>query len=306
MKNVLIETLLSFARKNPQLYVLTGDLGFPYFTHFAEVYPKQYLNTGIAEQNMISVAAGLALSGNKIFIYSIIPFITFRCLEQIRNDLCYHNLDVKLIGFGAGYSYATHGITHFGTEDVAMMRALPNMAVFSPANPTETKICLKDAYHYPGPAYIRLGKYHGQKIARPKQASVFAKGILIKNGVDIAIISNGAILTEAIQVAERLKAKKITVRLVSLPCLKPIDRNMILKSAKICKKIVTLEEHSLIGGLGSAVSEVLIDAQLMNIKMLRIGLSDHFAQTVGSRDYLLKQEKLSIDTIVQKIESILV
>ena len=307
MKQTLVDSLIRFANNNHNLYLMTGDLGYPHLTKFAKLFPKQYLNMGIAEQNMISVSAGLALSGKIVFIYSIIPFATMRCFEQIRNDLCYHKLNVKIVGFGTGLSYATHGITHFGTEDVAVIRSLPNMTILSPANIVETTQCLKIAYRHPGPVYIRLGKGQNDSIYPNKLTFHLGEGILVNDGRDVTIITTGTILNKAYEVTKILRKKNISTRLISMPSLKTIDKKNILASAKQTKIIVTLEEHSLIGGLGSIVSEILIDENI-NIRLVRLGLPDQYPEKVGSQEYMLEKAGLSVsqitNTIIKHIRSL--
>ncbi len=194
MRTTFINTLTGLARKNKKIFLLTADLGFSVFENFSKEFPRRFINLGVAEQNMIGVASGLALSGKIVFVYSIIPFVTMRCFEQIRNDLCIHKLNVRIIGIGAGLSYGNQGPTHHAIEDVAIMRALPNMVVICPGDPIETELVLKESIVYQGPIYIRLGT--GSKV-HDHSAQIrykVGKGILVEDGFDITIIGSGSLL----------------------------------------------------------------------------------------------------------------
>lgn len=285
MRKAFIKKLTQLVNKNKDIYLLTGDLGFSIFDEFQKDFPDNYLNVGLSEANMIGMAAGLALAGKQVFVYSIIPFVTLRCLEQIRNDLCYQRLPVKIIGVGEGLSYGTAGATHHALEDIAIMSALPEMTVIAPGDPIEVECTVEKSLELKGPCYIRLVK-SGEPILHKKEFIFkIGKSIVLKNGGDITIISTGNMLETALKVYDILKKENINCKIVSMHTIKPIDREIIVKSANNMDIIVSIEEHSKIGGLGSHIASVILEERL-NIKYLQIALPDTFIHTVGSQNYL--------------------
>jgi transketolase len=304
MRRAFIKTLLELAQKDKDIYLLTGDLGFSVFEEFKKKFPNRFINCGVAEQNLIGVAAGLALKGKKVFVYSIIPFITLRCLEQIRNDICLHNLNVKIVGVGAGFSYGAQGPTHHAIEDLGVMRSLANLTIFCPADPIETELVVKKMAKIKGPVYLRLGKSREENIYSKIFSFKTGKANLVKEGKDIAIIGIGPIIKNAILATEELEKKlNISIKIISMTTLKPLDRNIILKLAEEMRAIFTIEEHSLIGGLGSAVAEVLAESN-SKIIFKRIALPDNFCKEVGTQEYLREKNNLSVNAIKKNIEKI--
>ena len=256
MRNTFINELEKLAAVDPSIYLLTGDLGFGVLNSFSENLPKQFINVGISEQNMAAVAAGLALEGNTVYTYSIGNFPSLRCLEQIRNDICYPNANVKIISVGAGLSYGQLGMSHHATEDMAIMRALPNMRVFSPADPQEAIAVLKEVSQVPGPAYIRLGKGREANNAPDKTITSIAMPREIVSGTEVCLFTTGAIAAEAVKAAQILNEDDISAAVYTLPAIKPIDADVIKKLTKQFELLVSIEEHNVIGGLGSAIAEV--------------------------------------------------
>jgi len=304
MRTAFIKTLTKLAEKDKNIYLLTGDLGFSVFEEFKKKFPERYVNCGVAEQNMIGVAAGLALSGKKVVVYSIIPFVTMRCFEQIRNDICLQNLDVKVVGVGAGFSYGAQGPTHHAIEDLAIMRSLPNMTVLCPVDPIETGLAVKAMFKLKGPVYLRLGKSKEENIHSKSFEFKVGRANLIKNGKDITIMGIGPILKNALNAAEILeKEMNISVRIISMTTFKPLDKNIVLKAVKETKAIFTIEEHSLVGGLGSAVAEILAESK-DKILFRRIALPNEFCKEVGSQEYLREKNNLSVKGIKKTIEKI--
>ncbi|MCM8758626.1 MAG: 1-deoxy-D-xylulose-5-phosphate synthase [Candidatus Omnitrophica bacterium] len=287
------------AEKEKRIFLLTGDLGFSVFETFRDKFPDRFINMGVAEQNMIGVAAGLALCGKIVFVYSIVPFVTLRCLEQVRNDLCYQNLNVRLIGSGGGVTYGTAGATHYGLEDIAIMRSLVNMTVVVPGDRTETELVIRKSISTKGPIYIRIGRSFGDVHSSLTKIE-FGKGIIVKDGKDIALIATGSMLFLAKKIAEELSRKKISVCFVSMPTIKPIDVNLIKKLVKKTKAIFTIEEHSIIGGLGSAISEIIAETN-QKILFKRYGFHDRYMKLVGSQEYLLRKNGLMPEQIVSDI-----
>jgi transketolase len=300
MRAAFINTITQEARKDKDIFLLTGDLGFSVLEDFRKEFCGRFFNIGVAEANMVGIAAGLALCGKKVFVYSIASFVTTRCLEQIRNDVCYQNLNVKIIGVGSGLSYGSAGATHYSIEDIAMMRALPNLTVICPGDPLEVELAIKESCRHDGPMYIRLGKGKEPKVHETIENFTIGKGIILNNGSDIAIIATGNMLYNAKQAADRLIEKGISVRLISMHTVKPIDRDLVIRAAKETKAIFTVEEHSLIGGLGSAVAEILAEEE-SKVSFKRIALPDIYALDVGSQEYLRKKYGLSTEAIAQNI-----
>ena len=259
MRIAFINTLSEIARQDKRVILLTGDLGFSVFEKYIEELPRQFLNMGVAEQNMTGVAAGLAMEGKIPIIYSIVPFATMRNFEQIRNDICYQNLNVKIVGVGAGFSYGPYGHTHHGLEDIGILRTLPNLVILAPGDPLEVKLATQAMLKHKGPVYLRLGKAGEPNVHEKLLQFKIGKGIIIIKGNDITLVATSTMLYRGCEVVKELEKKGIKTRLVSMHTIKPVDTELIHDSAQKTKAIFTLEEHSLIGGLGSAVAEVLAE-----------------------------------------------
>ena len=300
MRIAFVDTLHTLAKKNKEIMLLTGDLGFSVFEKYIEETPKQYLNMGVAEQNMTGVAAGLAMEGKTPIIYSITPFVTMRNFEQIRNDICYQNLNVKIVGIGAGFSYGPYGHTHHGLEDIGILRTLPNMVILTPGDPIEVRLATKAMMTHKGPAYLRLGKAGEPNVHTTEPKFAIGKGIRIEDGKDITLIATSTFLSRAQEVMEKLRVSKFSVQLISMPTIKPLDENIILESARRTKAMFTLEEHAIIGGLGSAVAEVLAENS-QQIYFKRYGVPDRFTKAIGSQEYMRKVNSLMVDDIVVSI-----
>lgn len=301
MRNTFINTLQQLVARDKNIILITGDLGYGVLNNFWEAYPEQFVNAGISEQNMTSVAAGMALEGKKVFTYSIANFPTLRCLEQIRNDIAYHNADVKIVSIGAGMAYGAAGMSHHATEDLAVMRVLPNITIFSPSDPLETIQVTKKAYVMKGPCYIRLGR-GGEKNIHDKNETVnINSAIKILDGNKICIFSMGDITSEAYDATNELNKLGISTALYSFPVIKPID----LKTIELCSQkydyILTLEEHSIIGGFRGAVAEVMAEFKGRKAILKRIGLVDEYPSVVGSQKYLREYYAISCKNIIDKI-----
>lgn len=301
MRTTFINTLSEIAEKDPRVFLLTGDMGFSVFERFREHFPERFYNIGIAEANMVGVAAGLALTGKTVFIYSIMPFVTMRCYEQIRIDVCYHNLNVKIVGVGGGISYASQGATHHATEDIAIMRALPGMKVICPSDPFEAKEAVKAVIQTPGPAFIRLGKNNEPTLYPDRNEFGLGKGYVIRDGKDISIIATGNMVEAAVKVASTLSDQGIDTRLVSMHTVKPIDEALIKECLRDTKAIFTIEEHNIIGGLGSAVAEVVAEENNAGVLFRRFGIPDIFIKCVGDQQYMRNKLGLDTDQITSRI-----
>ena len=298
MRTTFAKTLLALAQKDKRIVLLTGDLGYSVFEPFQGELPKQYLNMGVAEQNMAGVAAGMAMEGMRPVIYSIVPFATMRNFEQIRNDICYQNLNVKIVGVGAGFSYGPYGHTHHGLEDIGMLRTLPNLVILTPGDPVEVALATRAMMRHKGPVYLRVGKAGEPVLHKKKPAFAIGKGIVMREGSAVTIIATSTLLSRALEVAEVLDA-----RVVSMPTIKPLDEKRVIASAQKTNVVVTLEEHSVIGGLGSAVSEVIAESGLP-VRFKRIGVPDRFTKGIGLQEYMRRANGLSVDQIVSTIRTL--
>lgn len=288
MRDTFVKTLLELAKSDPNVHIITGDLGFGVLKPFWQQLPNQITNVGIAEQNMTGFATGMALEGKIVFTYSIGNFPTLRTLEQIRNDAAYHNANVKIVCVGGGLVYGSLGMSHHATEDIAIMRALPNVKVFSPGDPEETEVITKLIYKEPGVCYLRLGR-GGEKNIHKNDIIPYVLGNAIKifDGDDCAILSTGAISEEVIGAIKLLKDFGIHPGFYTFPTIKPIDKQVIHYIAAKYKKIFTVEEHNIIGGFGSSVSEVVSEyTDFLNTKVIKLGINDEYCSFVGSHKYL--------------------
>ena len=301
MRDTFVRTLVELAKEDKNIELLTGDLGFGVLQPFWEKCPDQFTNAGIAEQNMTSVAAGMALTGKNVFTYSIGNFPTLRCIEQIRNDCAYHNANVKIVCIGGGFVYGSLGMSHQATEDLAILRALPNVVVLAPADLIEAEECTKALAKYKGTAYLRLGRGGEKRIHDKIENFQIGKAIKVCDGAKIAIFSTGAIFEEVTVAKDVLKAKGINPAVYTFPTVKPIDKEIIEQIAKDFDLIVTCEEQNVIGGFGSAVAEVMTEMKQRNAILLRVGLNDEYSVRVGNQKYLRGQYGIDAEGIVKKI-----
>lgn len=304
MRNSFIKTLTELATEDPRIMFLTGDLGFGVIEEFQKRFPKQFVNAGVAEQNMTGLAAGLAHSGRIVFTYSIGNFPTLRCFEQIRNDVCYHDLNVKIITVGGGFAYGALGSSHHATEDLAVMRALPNMTVIAPGDPVETALATRAIVKKSGPCYLRLSRSNDPVVHLSSPAFEIGKALQLRDGHDITLISTGGMLPITMNVAKLLSDRDLKTRVLSMHTVKPIDKEAIIRAGKETPLVITIEEHQIGGGLGGAVAEVLMESKLeKKPRFHRIGIQDTFASVMGSHDFLRAQHSLSAEKIVLTILS---
>lgn len=286
MRDTFIRTLTELAQDNDRIALITGDLGFGVLDNFAATYPGQYINSGVAEQNMTAIAAGMALSGWKTYTYSIANFTTLRCLEQIRNDVCYHDADVCIVSVGGGFSYGQLGMSHFATEDLAILRALPNLRIVAPSELWEVEDLTRELAASPGPSYLRIDKGVGGVARREGEIARLGKARLVREGDHATIMTTGAIVSEAVKAAEQLASDGIECRIVSHSSLKPLDTDAIVAAARETGGIVTVEEHTIIGGLAAAVAETCLEQSVAPRFFSRLGLKDCFPTIVGDQNYL--------------------
>jgi transketolase len=300
MRTAFIEQLCAVAEQDDRVWLVTGDLGYSVLEAFADRFPGRYLNAGVAEQNMTGIAAGLALRGKVVFTYSIANFPIMRCLEQIRNDVCYHNLDVKVVAVGGGLAYGSHGYTHHGVEDLAIMSAMPNMKVLAPGDPLEARAATSALAASPGPAYLRLGKA-GEPVlhAGPIHFSI-GRAIQLQDGRDFTIISTGGMLGTALEATRQLHATGHSIRLLSMPTLVPLDSEAIRLAAGETSGILTVEEHG-IGGLATMTAEVLAGLRA-GVAFFPLRLGRDPIRLAGSQVELRSAQGLSVKGILAGIE----
>ena len=301
MRDAFITRLAQRASENSRINLVVGDLGFGVVTDFAEAYPLQFLNAGVAEQSMIGIAAGMAAAGRKVFVYSIANFPTMRCLEQIRNDVCYHGLDVTIVSVGAGLAYGTLGYSHHAVEDIAVMRAFPGLTIYSPCDPLEVTAAVDAICETSGPTYLRLGKNREPVLhaAPPDVAS--GAPLLLRDGTDLTLFVTGAIAAVGLEAASVLESDHgVSVRVMSVPRIKPLDAGALVGAAVGTRGIATLEEHSVVGGFGSAVLEAFA-ADGVRLPVLSLGLRDDVQSAVGSQEYLRNLAGLSVGEITERL-----
>lgn len=300
MRDTFVRTLIESAKENPNIVLITGDLGFGVLKPFWEQLPNQFINAGIAEQNMTSVAAGMALEGKTVFTYSIGNFPTLRCLEQIRNDCAYHKANVKIVCVGGGFVYGSLGMSHQATEDIAIMRSLPDVAVLCPGDLVEAEQATKAIIEYPGTCYLRLGRGGERRIHEQLDGFEIGKSVKIKDGKRVAVFSTGAIFDEIGEAVGILLSNGIDPAVYTFPTVKPIDYRTINECAELFDLIVTVEEHNIVGGFGSAVAEVLAENR-SHAGLVRIGLNDTYSSFVGNQKYLRSQFGLDSQGIAGRI-----
>lgn len=300
-RDAFFDELYRLAKADPNVIFLTADMGAFSLERFKKDLPKQYFNVGVAEQNMVSIAAGLALSGKKVFIYSIVPFATLRCYEQIKVDLCCMNLPVAIVGIGAGVMYGGDGPTHHALHDIAVMRILPEMTIFNPADSVTTTASARLAYQAKGPVYVRLEK--GKLPLLYSTEKDFREGLaVVRDGKDATVIASGLMVHAAVEAAEKLAAQGISLRVADLYRVKPINQNALLAIFSDGNKVVTLEENSLAGGIGSMVAEIFSDAG-RQVRLKRMAFPDQHCYEICSREEIHSIYGLDADNVAAAIKA---
>lgn len=300
MRDAFIARLHELAASDPRITLITGDLGFKVLDKFADSYPRQFVNAGVAEQNMTGLATGLALEGRIVFTYSIANFSTLRCLEQIRNDAAYHGANVKVVAVGGGFSYGSLGISHHATEDIAVLRAMPDVAVVCPGDDWEAAEATTAIVKREGTCYLRLDRSSAETSA-PQSVFELGTARVVAEGRDLTLISTGGMLGTVLATRQKLLAAGLECRVVSMHTVSPLDRGAVVRAARETGGVVTVEEHTVNGGLGGAVAEALLDDGAQPRVFIRFGLRDGFSSIVGSQDYLRRQYGLDAETIVARI-----
>lgn len=302
MRQAFIKTIEKLAEKDKRLVLLTADLGFTVFENFRRKFPDRFFNVGVAESNMVGMAAGMALSGLIPVVYSIATFASMRAFEFIRNDVCFQNANVKIVGVGGGLGYGMAGFSHMNYEDLSLLRPLPNLTIVSPADPIETEVLTRLAIKHAGPVYLRLGKVGEPAIHLQKPKISLGKGLVFKPGKKLAVFSTGSITTNVIEAVKILQTKSLDPTIIFMPTIKPLDEALIKKITTTHSYIFSVEEHSIIGGLGSAIAEILSELN-SKVNFKRIGINDSYYKTVGNQDFLRNRYGLMPDQIAKTIRS---
>lgn len=304
MRDAFAKELTRLAGEDERIVLLSGDIGNRMFDDFKRRCPGRFFNCGVAEANMTGVAAGLALAGLRPLTYTITPFVTTRCLEQIRVDLCYHNLPVVVVAVGAGYAYASLGATHHACEDIAFLRSLPNMTVVCPGDAREVRQALGAALAHDSPVYLRLGKKGEPVVHEQDPRFEIGKGLMVREGDDLCLLSTGNTLPLAVEAADLLERNGRSTQVVSLHTVKPLDVKLLEDVFTRFPVVATLEEHSLIGGAGAAVAEWLVDRERpAPARLLRLGTPDRFPHNGADQGSLRAQCGLTAVEIAAKLEA---
>jgi transketolase len=304
MRNAFAAEITELGARDSRVVVLSGDIGNRLFDKFKARCPGRFYNCGVAEANMVSMAAGMAACGLRPVAYTITPFITTRCLEQIRIDLCYHDMPVVLAGAGAGLSYASLGATHHSCEDIALLRALPNMSVVCPGDAVEVRLALRSALRHDGPVYLRLGKKGEPLVHQAEPAFQIGKGILVRPGTDVCLLSTGNMLPVAVQAGEELGRKGISAQVVSFHTVKPLDEALLSEAFERFRVVAAIEEHSVLGGLGGSIAEWLSERPGAKARLCRIGSADSFIHESGDQDYARGRLGLTAEAIAGKVTQV--
>jgi len=304
VRTAFIETLERLAEADSRIVLMTGDLGFGVLDRYRERFPDQFYNVGVAEQNMAGVAAGLAMAGHVVFTYSIANFPILRCLEQVRNDICYHEADVKIVSVGGGMGYGSLGPSHYATEDLAICRALPGIAVVAPGDPVEVEKLVPQIVSMPGPAYLRLGRAGEPRIHSQDAQVELGRLSSVREGEDVLLLSTGGILAEVVRSADELLLEGISAAVISVHSLAPFDSDGLCEAADRFRLVVTCEEHTVVGGLGGAVAEILMEAGVETV-FRRFGLRGGVPKGVGSQEYLRRVNEIDADALSRLVRSAL-
>ena len=302
MRNAFAQELTALARLDSRVVLLSGDIGNKLFDEFKDVDESRFYNCGIAEANMMGVAAGMALSGLRPFVYTITPFTTTRCFEQIRIDVCYHEAPVTIVGTGSGLSYTELGPTHHSLEDMAILRTLPGMRVLAPCDSVELRLALKAALDGSSPTYIRIGKKGEPNIHQSLPRFVIGEALVIRPGSDVALLCAGNMMSETLKAADILREQGIQAEVVSFHTVKPLDHEYLAQASKRFRLLVTIEEHGCIGGFSGAVSEWLLSEQ-SPLQQLSFGTPDEFMHEVGTQEYARKKYGLTAENIAKRTKA---
>lgn len=301
MRNAFAKEITRLAQEDDRIVLLSGDIGNRLFDDFKATCPGRFFNCGVAEANMIGIAAGLAMSGFRPVCYTITPFITYRCLEQIRIDVCYHRVPVTIVGTGAGLSYASLGATHHSCEEMGMLRLLPGLTVMAPADAFEVQSCLRAALRHEGPSYLRIGKKGEPRVHAQAPEFKIGEAIPLREGRDVLFICAGTLLASVLEASDLLRSRGIAAGVVSMPTVKPMDERLLQSAFAECPVVATVEEHSVLGGLGGSVAEWLSDQSGLRGRLLRFGTADEFLHVTGEQDEARKHFGLTPQAMAARV-----
>ncbi len=301
MRNAFAAEITALAKADPRIVLLSGDIGNRLFDEFKEACPDRFYNCGVAEANMVGMAAGLAQCGLRPVCYTIAPFLTYRCMEQIRVDLCYHDLPVVLVGTGSGLAYASLGATHHSCEEMGMLRLLPGLGVMAPADSFEVRGALRAALQSDHPVYIRIGKKGEPTVHEAVPAMTLGRALPLREGKGITLLGLGTLLPVVLAVADLLAAKGLTPAVYSFPTLKPLDGETLARAFASSHLVATFEEHSVLGGLGGSVAEWKADRPELTARLFRFGSADEFLHLTGEQDEAREHFGLTAERMTERI-----
>lgn len=305
MRNAFADEITRLAVADERIVLLSGDIGNRLFDTFKAKCPGRFYNCGVAEANMVGVAAGLALAGLRPVCYTIAPFVTYRCMEQIRVDLCYHHLPVVIVGTGAGLAYASLGATHHSCEEVGMLRLLPGLTVLAPADPMEVRGCLRAAFAYPNPTYMRIGKKGEKNVHAAVPDLSVGSSVVLREGNDVTLLVSGVLLPTALEAATLLDSRGISTEVVSCPTIKPLGLDLLARVFRTRRLVASLEEHSVLGGFGGSVAEWLTDQPTLVARLMRFGTPDEFLHETCEQEHAHEKFGLTAAVIATRIEAAL-
>ncbi|MSN25206.1 MAG: transketolase [Geobacter sp.] len=303
MRNAFIDTVLQACTERDDIFVISGDAGLGVFDKFKDEHPERFLNLGAAEQNMIGFAAGMAMAGYKVLVYNIIPFVLYRCYEQVRNDICYQNLPVILAGIGSGLTYAPAGMTHYSIEDLSLTRTLPNLAVFSPIDPVEARLAAEFSLTSTSPVYVRLAKRGEPDIHSVQQFDITQPQVLIEGSTPVALLCHGSIAEETMHAARMLAKEGLHPRVISVPMLQPLDSSALLHHLKGVGAVVTVEEHYRSCGFGASLREVIMDSDL-SCSLTTLGIPSRFIHEIHNTSGMRKLFKIEAESIAATVKQL--
>ena len=304
MRNTFINTIIGACKTNPDVFIISGDAGLGVFDDFQNEYRDRFLNLGVAEQNMVSFAAGLSMAGFKVYLYNIIPFVLYRCYEQVRNDICYQELPVTLVGIGSGVTYAPQGMTHYSVEDLGMAQTLPNLKVFSPIDPIEARLAARYSLSSRSPVYVRLAKRGEPNIHKNEDFDITEPQV-IEDGEDVAILFHGSIGLEVLKARGLLAGDGVFPRLISVPLVMPVNIEKLLPLLKGVKCVVTVEEHFLNSGFGSALSREYVKMR-PDWKLFTLGITDGFIHVIKDSDSMREHFGISAVRIAAFVKKLVI
>jgi len=305
MRQACLKMVYELAKQDDRIFFIGSDLGVGTLSEFKEEMPDRFFMEGIAEANLVGMASGLAMEGKVVYVNTIATFLTRRCFEQIVLDMCLHNVNVRLIGNGGGLVYAPLGPTHLATDDLAILRAIPNMTIVAPADAEEMKRFMPLSVSHQGPMYIRLAKGYDPIVTNADQPFEIGKAVPMRNGSDALILTTGITLKYALEAADELHTQGIEAAILHLPTVKPLDTKAILEFASAVPVIVSVEEHTVMGGLGSAIAEIIAEAGFDPGKQFkRIGLPDVFPDEYGSQDSLMERYSINAKELVSVVTNL--